>query len=472
MIRSVYLKLLKYKMLKPILLTARNFAAWHSARKLMKAWKTKQLNENIILSQTYGNLYALSKVDVNAFGNIADFIFRSNIKRLKSQAKIDVAFVLYSSAMWSCDDLYQLLERDEIFNPYIIVSPAAGENLKISREEIQRCTMEFFEAKGYKVKGAYSSGGRDAFEIPQIAIYLTPYPLLDQKINLLALPLSVLSMYIPYGFMLVERDDALKFPVALMSWIYFSSTKVYRSILQEKMLLNGRNVVFSGYSKMDAFEDSISNELPACVWKGTEPMNRAVKIIYAPHHSISESSCAFSTFAENYEFIFEYAKHHPDTTSWILKPHPNLKDSAVKTGVFPSEEAFDAYIRAWNALPNARVVLEGSYIDVFKTSDGMILDSVSFLAEYQYTGKPLLFLTRPTQKFNAFGVLLREILYTAPGSDFDRIAEFIQKVLIEKNDPMKSKRKAFFDRHLNYRVANHGKTASETIYRYLKDAFC
>ena len=43
----------------------------------------------------------------------------------------------------------------------------------------------------------------------------------------------------------------------------------------------------------------------------------------------------------------------------------------------------------WNALPNAKVVEEESYLDIFATSDGMIMDSASFIGEYLYVNKPL-----------------------------------------------------------------------------------
>ena len=86
--------------------------------------------------------------------------------------------------------------------------------------------------------------------------------------------------------------------------------------------------------------------------------------------------------------IYEYVKNNTKTTSWVFRPHPMLRAGAVQQGVFKSEEEYDNYLEMWNELPNAQVIEGGMYVDIFETSDAMILDSVSFLAEYLYMHKP------------------------------------------------------------------------------------
>ena len=93
----------------------------------------------------------------------------------------------------------------------------------------------------------------------------------------------------------------------------------------------------------------------------------------------------------------------------------------------------------------------------------MILDSGSFVAEYQYTGKPLLFLTRDTQKPNDFGHDLMQRLYRADGKDHAEIENFIEDVVLRGNDTMQQERQAFFREHLDY-IGRNGKTASEFIF--------
>lgn len=112
-------------------------------------------------------------------------------------------------------------------------------------------------------------------------------------------------------------------------------------------------------------------------------LRREQKIIWAPHWSINDGYL-MATFHKNYKWFFDYAQKHPYTTSWVVKPHPNLMDSAIQSGIFKTEKAFQAYLNAWDNLPNAKVETGAYYQDIFKTSDAMILDSASFTGEYQY----------------------------------------------------------------------------------------
>ena len=169
----------------------------------------------------------------------------------------------------------------------------------------------------------------------------------------------------------------------------------------------------------------------------------------------------------NCKFMYEFAKAHPET-SWVVKPHPRLLTKAVEFGLFPSVAAFEEYIQAWNDLPNAQFYTGAYYQDIFATSDGMIQDSCSFIAEYQYTHKPMIYLTRPEQFFNKLGEAILDVSYCVDGRDFDGIATLIQKVFIDGDDPLKDARQKVFDELLNYRLVN-GMSASEYIFHAIAD---
>ena len=195
-------------------------------------------------------------------------------------------------------------------------------------------------------------------------------------------------------------------------------------------------------------------------WKMARP--DAKKIIYAPHWSINRG-VRQATFQWNYKFMYEFAKSHSEI-SWVVKPHPSLFFSAVETNIFPSHESFKEYMQKWNDLPNAKVVTGGYYQALFATSDGMIHDCSSFIAEYQYVDKPMIFLTRAGEKFNELGKAILNISYCVDGQDLDGIAAMIQRVFIEGNDDKAAERRELFDKYLNYPKAN-GMLASEFIYK-------
>ena len=220
--------------------------------------------------------------------------------------------------------------------------------------------------------------------------------------------------------------------------------------------------VYSGYPRLDTlFEDKDSLKFD---WKMTRP--DAKKIIWAPHWSINNGT-KYATFQWNWRFMYEFAKAHPET-SWVVKPHPNLFFSALESGVFPSTVAFEEYLKAWNDLSNAQVYTGAYYHAIFVTSDGMILDSASFIAEYQYAHKPMIFLTREGEQFNEIGSGILNNSYLVDGRDLNGIATLMQKVFIEGDDPKRSAREKFFDEYLNY-YKHNGMTASEFIYKNIRN---
>ena len=298
-------------------------------------------------------------------------------------------------------------------------------------------------------------------EVPtqDVLIFLTPYPLCVQPMFIAKnITLHTLVTYIPYGMLSGSHHYQYQILTAL-AWKLFWETRRTLELYREKCkMFQG---VYTGYPKMDVFFERTDFHFD---WKEAQPHSR--KIIWAPHWSI-KGGVEFSTFQWNYQFMYEYAKAHPEI-SWVVKPHPNLVFNAVLTGLFPSEEAFDEYLNGWNELPNAKVVIGGYYYDLFMTSDAMILDSGSFITEYQYTHKPMLYLTRDTQQFSPLVDELMKVLYRVDGHDTDGIKKFIEDVVIGQNDFMSKARRKFFDKNLNY-VKDNGMLAGECIFKVIDD---
>jgi CDP-glycerol glycerophosphotransferase (TagB/SpsB family) len=121
-------------------------------------------------------------------------------------------------------------------------------------------------------------------------------------------------------------------------------------------------------------------------------------------------------------------------------------------------------MQKWNELPNAQVYTGAYYQAIFATSDGMIHDSGSFIAEYQFVNKPMIFLTREGEIFNDLGNAILNVSYLVDGKNLDAIAAMIQKVFIDGNDYRVAERKEVFDKYLNYPKIN-GMLASEFIYK-------
>ena len=444
---------------------------WRAGRikSALKAGKT----ESVARRFTWLDVDHLRLRDHAAWETAREALERFDLLTLQKKDKIRVAFVLYSAAMWSCGELYELFEKDERFEPVIVLSRYLSDGNTTTFPTFQK-SLAAFENTPYRVISVPVDTPREkcyeAMGSPDILFYLTPYStFFPEGQDEIFAPAKALCVYIPYSYMLIAAEEKYEHPGMRLSWRHFSDSQLYRQLLIDHSADLARNTFFLGYPKMDAFYGAASGSGEG-LWKSA--VAGAKRIIYAPHHSlpgVKNCSARFGTFDKNSRAIFEYAKAHPDTTSWILKPHPNLKKTVLETGFYRSEQEFRNYLAAWDALSNARVVEEGSYVDLFKTSDALIGDSVSFLAEYQFTGKPQLLLTRPDNRFNPFGEKVAEMVYKVPGEDLAGIEDFIDRVVIAGEDPMALARRAFFESSLDYRAGGKP-SASRQIYEHIKSA--
>ena len=414
---------------------------------------------------TYEQLAATRSIlGVEIYNDMMDRIFAASVEVLKRKDKIRLGFVLFDSAMWCGDELYRLFERDERYEVKVFFCMRHDERTALTDANFKR-GLQLLRSSGLNVEDMHDINKK----IPKqdVLIYLTPYfGYVTRAFRPARLTAETLITYMPYsmGVGLWGRSNFRIYPIL---WKMFlpkrpSSPNSLAMRLPTVNKFPAERMVYSGHPKTDIFY-ATDKEAFQFDWKMAQP--DAVKIIWAPHWSIKGNGkiLRLATFQFNHNFFYEYAKAHPET-SWVLKPHPQLLTSAVKTGVFPSTEAFEEYLRKWDELPNAKVVTGGYYQRIFMTSDGMILDSSSFTVEYQYTQKPMCFLTRKETRLNPAGKMVIDANYKVDGNDFDGIAKFIEDVLINKHDTQTDARRKVFDAELNYRKYN-GMLASEKIFQ-------
>ena len=419
------------------------------------------------------------------FEQLYDVATAAAIRRLqnkyKSGRKINVIFQSYSAAQWPAEGVYRLFESSNCFDAKVLVTPLDDRDEDSCRDSYNK-TLEWFKSSGHKVlegidprTGQFRSW-KDFGDYPDIVFQLSSwFSSTPQSLWFAALPLQCLLVYIPYGIQFAENQKGTFAPEAVFNkeifnlvWRIYCDSDSTLDGYRKYQLLKGKNAAFSGYAKMDYFyeDGDISDEQIRALWKipDNKSPNEVKRIIIAPHYSVLQKGwLLFSTFRENLWFMLYLAKKYKDEVSFILKPHPNLRYAAVAGKLFKDYESYDKYLEEWNALPNAKVVEEASYLEFFSTSDAMMTDSVSFLGEYLYVNKPLLLLTRPEQRFLELGRKVTDSYYKAPGTDYEKIEEFLQNVVIEGQDDMSGQREKVFKKELDY-VAANGCGASEYIY--------
>ncbi len=402
-------------------------------------------------------------------------------EKIQQKEKIKIAFLAISAAEWPAEDVYRFLESDTRFESYIVVCPLTDRDPH-SMEQTYSQTCEYLEQSGHEVRRSYDLNtglyvGWDAIGgIPDILIHLTPwYKSFAEDYQIENLPLKCVNCYIPYGFYLADSSDGTylrKFvynkEFVNMMWRVYADSKINLEGYRRHELLHGKNILYSGFTKMDYFFQNKKYQETEIreIWKipKNTDVEKIKKIIIAPHHSfMGHAGILFSTFAWNMYFWLYLAQKYEDKITFILKPHPNLGVRAVEAGVFESFDAYEAYLKKWNALPNAKVVQESDYHGIFATSDGMLMDSGSFLAEYMYVGKPILFLTRKEQAFNELGQKILKGYYTEQGENYTGIENFLEQVILGEKDILAEARTEIFEEELNYYKENQH-LASESIY--------
>jgi len=416
------------------------------------------LPEKFLFDRTYDEYKDLAQnFSKDDYNDLMAEIFAASARRLGGKDKIKIGFVIFNSSMWYGDKLYKLFAGDARFVPTVFLCRDTDEFKSTLLQDEFEQSVEPFKTKGLNL--VVTNGADDNVPPQDILILMSPYlTTLPKNFRTPNLTAKTLMINMPYSLSVSEHEDFLDSALFPVMWKMFFSSKIELRLQDEMSPVGLPRGIYSGYPKMDEFFDK--NHVFSFSWKLTRP--DAKKIIYAPHWSINGgANCA--TFHRNHEFMYEFAKTHPEI-SWVVKPHPALFFSAVEEKVFPSVAAMENYFKAWDELPNAQVYNGNYYQSLFGTSDGMIHDNSSFIAEYQYVDKPMIFLTREGDAFNELGEKILAASYTVDGKDFDAIAAAIQKVFIDGDDDKAAERKAVFDEYLNY-PKYIGMSAGEFIFK-------
>lgn len=141
---------------------------------------------------------------------------------------------------------------------------------------------------------------------------------------------------------------------------------------------------------------------------------RPYRIIWAPHHSIGADWLGFGVFIGLVNDMINWIARDK-SIEVVLKPHPALFDQLKNVG---ADVLTKQFLDCWKMLPNAAIVEGGDYGALFAGSDAMVTDGISFLVEYQFSGKPLVFVDSSRHvPFNTTGEKIVKGAYTVETFD-------------------------------------------------------
>lgn len=365
----------------------------------------------------------------------------------KGGKPIDVAFILTIPGMWKVDYLFKALQADPHYNPYVVIVPYSVYKGFSSSEvdaTLER-TRQFVADKGYNYVIPQDNKGRwqDIKKTlkPDIVFFTTPYKDIYPKYFVYHFR-DTLTCYVSYGFTSLNTIK-INFDLIFHNLVgaYFLETPFHKRLAADNARNKGVNAIVSGYPATEIFLRR--DYKPADVWKKQQKPKK--RIIWAPHHTI-DKSLGLSTFLLRCQDMLALAEKYKDDVQFAFKPHQLLK---FKLRQEWGDSKVDAYYSQWQTMENTQLE-ESSYTDLFLTSDAMIHDCGSFTTEYLFTHKPVMYLTHDQhfkERFNPFGLEAFECHYQ--GESVADIERFIQKVVIEGDDPLADKRQLFYDNYLS-----------------------
>ena len=393
--------------------------------------------------------------------------YESIRNNLIEKKKINVAFFIHDAAKWKYEGVYRCFEKDERFNPYIVIVPfAAGSVTGYNVEENMMKTYSYFKTT-HKVCLPYDANSKKIFDIrgtefePDLIFYMNcwhecgKYKQFSYRHNW-----DKLQAYVPYAWMISARYiEHFNRDFHNCMWKIFYETPLHVNMSKQYAINKGINAVSSGYPMLDVFFDSNYVQMIRFGKTG----ERKKRIIWAPHHHIYEKNrCANFLFV--YDLMIQLAKKYENEVQFIFRPHPELAKKLDFCVSGWNEQKRKEYYSVWENMPNTQIEL-GDYIDMFLTSDALIQDCGSFTAEYLATGKPMLFMEANKEViagWNECGKAIASHLYLSDKGA--GVEDFIQNVVIAGQDSMLEQRLKFIENYIRPKSGN----ASLYIYEYIK----
>lgn len=385
------------------------------------------------------------------------------LRIVQQKQKVKVAFFLIHESVWKYDVLFDLMLQNPRFEPVIFVCPAINFGMENMLFEMNK-SFTAFKNKGFDVIKTYDDTTGKYLDIkntfsPDIIFFTNPYEGLQDYRYFIKEFSKTLTCYVPYAIMTTNYDAFYNLNFHNLVWKIFSETPIHQKIAFQKQINKGKNNVVTGYP---GFDQLIINKTPNKeVWKNKNAVLK--KVIWAPHHSMNELN-KVSNFLEYFEIFLELATVYKNQLQIAFKPHPLLRVK-LENDVNWGKEKTDLYYNKWINLENGQFE-NSDYTDLFLTSNALIHDCGSFMAEYLITGKPSLFMIRNEsvmKEWSEFGEKAVFVHYQSRNKE--QLIDFIENVVLNGNDYMKEKRNDFVQNNL---IQNNNLSASQNIMNYLE----
>jgi len=387
------------------------------------------------------------------------------LDKCKSKEKLKVCFIVTTESKWKYHLVYETLKLESwVESASIVVVQNTYIKNSLKKDEFNRA-VTWFENNGYEVLNPRVAGYATEVNIqkelkPDIIFYSDPYSFVGKSYDIARLYKNSLCCYSQYSFMILNAYESFyNLPFHNLLWCFFSETQFHKKLSEIHAKNEGTNVVVTGYPYSDVLHSA----------RNTKPKSSRKKIIWAPHHTISQDQNQQSNFIALSRVMKSISASYP-LIDFVFKPHPNLFNRLCESSLPEwGEDKAIIYYDWWRGQKNTSIQ-EGEYTELFLSSDALIHDSASFTLEYMLTGKPALFnLNKSINEYDLNDLGKAALATSYLGHKEKDIVEFIENVVINGNDPMIDIRIDFTKNNLN---VSKKELASQKIVEHLRFALC
>lgn len=382
------------------------------------------------------------------------------LRRVRKTKHAKVVFMASNLPMWRYQNLIESLQKDPRFEVHILLVPFLR-----YKESERRHTVEQLKSFFDSCQISYVDTTDPRFNnvnvldsiSPDIIFYQQPYAqMLDTRYDSSSHQDKLLAYY-PYGLSTIDSDWQYRLKFFNVAWKIYYSSESQKKDAVKRTYNSGRNMIVVGDPDYDRFLAPVQGD----VWK-CQPIPKK-RIIWAPHFSITSGNRLYrDSFVWMSALMIRMADQYKDVIQIAFKPHPLLLQELYNHPDWGKTKA-DSYYQSWRKMGNGQLV-EGDFIDLFKTSDALIHDCGTFTGEYLYTRKPSMFVSRHINtewtELNELGRAALSSHYI--GKDESDVESFILNVVIKGEDSMRQQRLFFYDRFL--RPVSGDSVTSNTYY--------
>ncbi|AQS41440.1 MAG: Hypothetical protein BHV28_07400 [Candidatus Tokpelaia hoelldobleri] len=407
----------------------------------LTALDVRQNEQNLYFQQQLHNLHQQLH-NVKQIGNLIA------ARQPVAGRKIKVVFLVHHIEAWdSIADLYQSMLEKEDFEPVVAtINRRFPGEATYGFEPVVHERLQEMGVKHIRLGMENSWAGLDILKAiaPDIIFRQSPW---DNDVPA-AFHTDELRFarlcYVSYAVLNMLETEAIgkEDPVSdsywyRSCWHIFEATEPGVEHISHNSARAAQNVLHTGHPKVRRLvrEGAKSSRWPV----PEDKERRRVRIIWAPHHSLDTRWFRFGMFHLMYKEMLEWAQTAPDMDI-VLHAHPALFSVLTAEGGFITQAELAAFLAEWDALPNTGRIAAGNYAGVMHASDYLVSDGISFLMEYQFFNKPVIFLERPDHiAFSESGEKIIEGVHRVPG--LEAAKALIARFEAGEADPLAQKQK-------------------------------